>query len=82
VEVTPAAREQISHLPVPIQARVLDVIERLSKWPNVSGAKPLRGDLKGNFRVRTGDYRIIFSHAKAVDAVTVWKIGYRGDIYD
>jgi mRNA-degrading endonuclease RelE of RelBE toxin-antitoxin system len=46
----------------------------------VSGAKPLRGDLAGNFRIRTGDYRVIFKVRH--EAVFVWKIGYRGTIYD
>jgi mRNA-degrading endonuclease RelE of RelBE toxin-antitoxin system len=49
---------------------------------NASGAKALRGNLKGNFRIRTGDYRVIFRYTKAGDTITVWKIGYRGDIYD
>jgi mRNA-degrading endonuclease RelE of RelBE toxin-antitoxin system len=82
VDVTPAARGQISLLPLPIQGRVYAVIGRLRNWPSVSGAKPLRGNLKGNFRIRTGDYRVILYYTKAVDTVTVWKIGYRGDIYD
>jgi mRNA interferase RelE/StbE len=82
VEITPAARGQISVLPLPIQVRVFAVIERLVNWPNASGARPLRAKLKGNFRIRTGDYRVIFHYTKPVDTVTVWKIGYRGDIYD
>ena len=60
---------------------------RLEKRPAVSGAKPLRGDLQGSFRVRTGDDRIVFKVAAAATAddepiVTVWKVGYRGSVYD
>ena len=82
VEVTPAALEQVASVPLPIQLRIRHVIVRLTNWPNVSGAKALRGKLKGNFRIRTGDYRVIFYCTRAADTVTVWKIGYRGDIYD
>ena len=71
VHVTSDARAQISLLPLPIQGRVEAVIARLATWPNVSGAKPLRGNLKGNFRIRTGDYRVIFDYVKAIDTVTV-----------
>jgi len=46
----------------------------------VSGAKALRGNLAGNFRIRTGDYRVVFRVRG--ETVIVWKIGYRGDIYD
>jgi hypothetical protein len=35
-------------------------LERLRRWPAVSGAKPLTGDLAGKYRLRTGDYRIRF----------------------
>jgi hypothetical protein len=43
-----------SYLPGP-------VIERLTRWPAVSGVKSLGGDLVGRYRIRTGDYRIQFS---------------------
>lgn len=82
VYVTPAAQAEFNRLPLPIQRRVLAVFQRLENWPAVSGAKPLRGKLAGNFRIRTGDYRVIVNYTKATDTVTVWKIGYRGGIYD
>ncbi len=82
VIVTPNAQAEFNELPLPIQSRVLAVFKRLESWPNVSGAKPLRGKLAGNYRIRTGDYRVIFHYRKSSDIVTVWKIGFRGDIYD
>ena len=79
VGLTPEAAEQFADLPRAIQPRVNDIILRLAHWPNVSGAKPLRGDLAGNFRIRTGDYRIVFRVSG--DNVIVWKIGDRKDVY-
>jgi mRNA-degrading endonuclease RelE of RelBE toxin-antitoxin system len=35
--------------------------------------------LAGNFRIRTGDYRIVFRVVG--DKVIVWKIGDRKDVY-
>jgi hypothetical protein len=40
--------------------RVLKALDRLDLWPNVSGAKPLRGELAGHYRLRVGDWRIVF----------------------
>lgn len=80
IKVTPEAADQIDALPQPIRRRLLDIYDRLAKWPAVSGAKPLRGNLAGHYRIRTGDYRIIFT-VKGREIV-IWKIGYRGDIYD
>ncbi len=60
VTLEPQADRDFDRLPVRIKARVGAVFERLEKWPTVSGAKPLRCDLAGRFRVRTGDYRVRF----------------------
>jgi mRNA interferase RelE/StbE len=79
VELTPEAAEQFADLPRSIQPRISDVILRLAEWPEVSGAKPLRGDLAGNFRIRTGDYRIVFRVSG--ESVIVWRIGDRKDVY-
>ena len=77
---TAEAQAQAAGVPRPIQARIAAIVERLEKWPGVSGAKPLRGALAGSYRVRTGDYRVVFSVHD--DVVRIWKIGYRGDVYD
>ena len=82
VVITPAAQAELDLLPLPIRTRVRAVFVRLERWPNVSGAKPLRGDLSGSFRIRTGDYRVVFRPERAGDRVVVWRIGYRGDVYD
>ncbi|HSU67051.1 MAG TPA: type II toxin-antitoxin system RelE/ParE family toxin [Tepidisphaeraceae bacterium] len=80
VIIAPAAQKEFEQLPLPIQARVLAIFARLENWPNVSGWKALRGNLARSYRIRTGDYRVVFSVTG--DVVTVWKIGYRGSVYD
>lgn len=68
------------NLPVTIKARVRDVFKRLERWPSVSGVKRLRGELSGYFRVRTGDYRVVF--AVEEDVIVVVRIGHRSEIYE
>ncbi|MHB1035120.1 MAG: type II toxin-antitoxin system RelE family toxin [Pirellulales bacterium] len=79
VSLTRDALKQAAMLPRTIKFRVLRLTERLRKWPEVSGAKPLSGELAGKFRLRTGDYRIQFR----VDGenVVVEKIGHRDGFY-
>jgi mRNA-degrading endonuclease RelE of RelBE toxin-antitoxin system len=79
VGLTADAAKQFDKLPRGIQPRIDRVILRLAQWPNVSGVKPLAGQLTGNYRIRTGDYRIVFRVAG--DKVIVWKIGNRKDVY-
>jgi mRNA interferase RelE/StbE len=82
VNITDEALKELSDVPRPIQKRIYDIVARLEKWPAVSGAKPLRGDLQGSFRIRTGDYRVVFNVSVDGQTVKVWKIGYRGSVYE
>ena len=75
----PEAFEQYNGLPERIKARVIRILARLAQWPDVSGAKPLRGELAGHFRIRTGDYRVQFRVEGAV--VIIERVGHRDGFY-
>jgi mRNA-degrading endonuclease RelE of RelBE toxin-antitoxin system len=79
VLLTPVAADGLEQLSNPIHGRILKLLVKLEQWPRVSGAKPLRGDLAGRYRLRTGDYRI--QYHVAGDVVTVEKIGHRDGFY-
>jgi mRNA-degrading endonuclease RelE of RelBE toxin-antitoxin system len=79
VLITAAAQRQVLSLPAAIQVRVAAIVDRLAKWPAVSGAKPLRHGLKGSFRIRTGSYRVVFEITG--DVVTVTNVDDRRDVY-
>jgi mRNA-degrading endonuclease RelE of RelBE toxin-antitoxin system len=74
------AARQVADLPKPIKARMVGLIVRLAEWPDVSGARSLRGSLAGHYRLRTGDYRVQFR----VEAgqVVIEHIGHRDGFYD
>jgi len=80
VQLTPDAAKDVQRLPTAIRARVGDVIVRLENWPNVSGAKPMRHELQGSYRVRTGDYRVLFTIKEKV--VVVFRVDNRRDVYE
>ncbi len=54
------AQDDVRALPVTMRVRFDAVVTRLESWPNVSGAKALRGQRKGHYRIRMGDWRVIF----------------------
>lgn len=76
----PSARQDLQEIPLYLRHRLHDIADRLARWPAVSGAKPLRHELTGHYRLRTGDYRIIFR----VVAAEIWivRVGHRKDIYE
>jgi len=80
VELAPDAAAQIAKLPRVIRTRVELILARLEKWPGVSGAKPLTGNLAGHFRIRTGDWRVQFYVRSG--SVVVEKIGHRDGFYE
>lgn len=79
VALTPEAANGLEQLSNPIHGRVLKLLAKLEQWPDVSGAKPLRGELAGCYRLRTGDYRMQFHVAG--NLVTVERIGHRDGFY-
>lgn len=80
VLLTPEAQDQFDALPTAIRARIDALFRRLRNWPNVSGAKPLRGGLANRWRMRTGDYRVQFRIEG--ETVVVEKVGHRDGFYD
>jgi len=82
VRITAEARNQFAALPITIQARVQRILAELAAWPHVSGVKPIRGALKGAYRKRTGDWRVLFTVDGDADQVLVFRIANRRDVYE
>lgn len=80
VRLSAVAQQDILQLPKSVRARIYVLLERLQRWPRVSGAKPLRGRLAGYYRLRTGDYRLQF-RVEGSDVI-VDKVGHRDRFYD
>ncbi|CAL8974719.1 MULTISPECIES: type II toxin-antitoxin system RelE family toxin [Tessaracoccus] len=81
IEVAPAAVRQLRKLDRAAQRRVQAAIELLASKPRPSGAKKLVGG-DGEWRVRTGDYRIVYEIHDSVLLVLVVAVGHRRDIYE
>ena len=81
IEVAPAAVRQLRKLDRGAQRRVQAAIELLASEPRPSGAKKLVGG-DGEWRVRTGDYRIVYQIHDNVLLVLVVAVGHRRDIYE
>lgn len=80
VQVAPAAVRQLRKLDGVARRRVQAAIELLADQPRPSGAKKLvSGD--GEWRVRTGDYRIVYELHDDVLLVLGVAVGHRRDIY-
>lgn len=81
VEFTAAAAPQVRKLPRPARDRVLDAIEALAEEPRPRASRKLVGESQA-WRVRVGDYRVIYDIVDAALTVTVVRTGHRREIYD
>ena len=72
------AYDSLNKLEQVISRRILKKVEGLSENPFSKDIKKLKGS--DDFRLRIGDYRIIFSIEK--DTIQILKVGHRKNIYD
>jgi mRNA interferase RelE/StbE len=79
VLLTKTARKQLDKLPDNVCERLLLAIEGLAENPLPSGCKKLKG--RDGYRVRQGNYRIIYDIFEHTLIVEVIALGHRKDIY-
>jgi len=81
VELSPVAARQLKKLDRPIQIRILGRIEKLESEPRPSNATIIKGTDDTLYRVREGDYRIIYTIEDDRLIVLVVRIGHRSEVY-
>ena len=81
VEFAPKAAKQFARLPRDIQLRLSPKIDSLANDPHPPGAKRLSSAEEPIYRVRVGDYRIIYSIEDALLIVLILRVSHRRDIY-
>jgi mRNA interferase RelE/StbE len=80
VKVAPAAEHQLKTLPKPIRTQIGRRIDKLADHPRPHGVEKItrEDDL---YRVRSGDYRILYKINDQELLVLVVKIGDRKEVY-
>ena len=73
-------QKQLDALSVSNWQRVRDAIDQLARVPRPPGAKKMRG-VSESWRIRAGDYRIIYTIEDDRLIVLIIKIGHRREVY-
>lgn len=76
-----AAEKDLRHLSDDVHRRVIKAIKPLKEQPRPAGAKKLTGS-KNDWRIRVGDYRILYEIADAIRIVRIYRVRHRRDVYD
>jgi len=74
-----SVRKELDRLPDDVTSRVLARLTGLETNPRPADAKKLKG--RDAWRIRVGDYRVIYEIHDRVLQVIVITIGHRRDIY-
>jgi len=73
------AQKELADLPDSIYASVRDAIRSLAQEPRPAGCRKLTA--RGGWRIRVGDYRVVYDVDDQQQAVTVLHVGHRRDVY-
>jgi mRNA interferase RelE/StbE len=79
VEIARDAKKELARLPAMMQKRVARALISLENDPFPAGCKKLKN--RDGWRVRVGDYRILYFAEKATRTVIVGVIAHRRDVY-
>jgi mRNA interferase RelE/StbE len=81
VQIVPTARRQLLGLPDAARQRVRIAIRHLAGTPRPAGAKPLAGGSADRiWRIRVGDYRVLYEIRDRELIVVVIRIGHRREV--
>jgi mRNA interferase RelE/StbE len=80
VEWTRAARKNMRRLPAREIAKISMAVNSLGEDPYPPGSLKLSGS-EDAFRIRVGDYRVIYAVAEELVIVRIARVGHRKDIY-
>jgi mRNA interferase RelE/StbE len=77
--IKPSAAKELQALPANDRKRIVTKIRNLASDPRPPGAEKLSGQEK--YRLRQGDYRVLYSVDDSQKILVIIKIGHRRDVY-
>jgi mRNA interferase RelE/StbE len=80
IEVKPQAEKALAKIPNPHRRRIAKAIDALARTPRPEGSTKLTG-ADDAYRIRIGDYRVVYEIADKVLIVYIIRVAHRKDVY-
>jgi mRNA interferase RelE/StbE len=80
IEVKPQAEKALARIPNPHRRRIAKAIDGLARAPRPAGCIKLTG-ADNAYRIRVGDYRIVYEIVDRVLIVYIVRVAHRKDVY-
>ena len=81
IRIRKQALKEIEKLPIKKSIEVSKAIDSLAENPRPAGSKKLKGQKEIIWRIRVGDFRILYIIDDKIKIVEIRKVGDRKDIY-
>ena len=75
-----SAEKNLARLASDVHDRVITAIQALAKNPRPTGCRKLAGS-KSDWRIRVGDYRVVYEIADEIRIVRVNRVRHRREVY-
>jgi mRNA interferase RelE/StbE len=82
IRISRIAAKELQAIPAKMADKIIDAIYSLENNPRPSGHKKLKGQKAPVYRIRIGDYRVVYLIDDVIRIVDVHKVGHRRDIYE
>ncbi|HQE93979.1 MAG TPA: type II toxin-antitoxin system RelE/ParE family toxin [Anaerolineae bacterium] len=81
VEFTPTAADDLAHLNKSVAQRIFTKIKWLAENFEALTPEPLTGQWEGVYKLRVGDYRVLYTFNRAESSITVHFVRHRREVY-
>ena len=75
------ANQDLTRLDKPVAKRIVRKLRWLADNLNDLSPEPLKGGFSGLYKLRQGDYRIIYEILRSEEIIVVHLIGHRREVY-
>lgn len=76
-----SAERDVRRLPRDVRERVAFAILALREEPRPSGVRKLKGRGEEGWRIRVGNYRVVYQIDDSLCRVTIFRVRHRRDVY-
>ena len=82
IQITDKILKKLEKLSKQNKNKIAEAINCLIEDPRPSGCKKLKGDIDNiKYRIRVGDYRVIYSIKDDILIICIIEVGHRKDVY-
>jgi mRNA interferase RelE/StbE len=81
VRLLDAASKDLAKLDKPVARRIVKRVHRMAENLKDADLEALTGDFEGLFKLRVGDYRVIYELIHGEQLIMIHAIGHRREIY-